>query len=136
MEITEGNKLIALFMGMDKLPPRYYNEMNPALEYFGKKDSHNYSNVVNEMELNYHSHWDWLMPVVEKIESLKSVDGRGEVNYIVTIEESYCVVSQGGENSIVEVIGDDKIESVWLTVVDFIQWYNTASKAESKTKEE
>jgi hypothetical protein len=65
------------------------------------------------------------MAVVEKIESMTVVDGRGEVNYVFTIEANYCVISQGGEAPLFENQHDTKIQCVFQTVTDFIHWYNT-----------
>lgn len=72
--------------------------------------------------------YNWLMPVVEKIESLTMEDGRGEVNYVVTIETDYCVVSVGGEEVVAEAqafdSGISKIGIVYECVVKFTEWYN------------
>ena len=55
-EILDGNKLIAEFMGgtLDNPKAKYY--------YFLERGRY-------EMELKYHSSWDWLIPVIGKITS-------------------------------------------------------------------
>jgi hypothetical protein len=55
-EINKRNMSIADFMGCHKYTSSHYNvnHMSMALVLFS--------------DLKYHSSWDWLMPVVEKIE--------------------------------------------------------------------
>ena len=86
--------------------------------------------------LKYHKSWDWLMPVVDKIESLK-IDGKIVIPYI-TIQGFFCGVNKWGvykNDELVEPIktwitgGDfiepiSKIDGVFHTVVEFIKWYN------------
>ena len=79
-EIIEGNKLIAEFM--DK-PPHIMPEL-----------------------LKYHTSWDWLMPVVEKIGSLSYNDSNNKFQPSV------------------ERFLENDIESIWRQIVIFITWYN------------
>ena len=72
-EIIEGNKLIAEFMGYNLIIPsmrRYPN--NWKTSYWERNydiEKHTTDHVLcEENGLKYHSSWDWLMPVVEKIE--------------------------------------------------------------------
>ena len=55
-EVIKGNKLIAEFMGWEKSP--YPN--TPHKMYKG-------DNGVHIDNLEYHSSWDWLMPVCIKL---------------------------------------------------------------------
>ena len=59
MENLENNKLIADFMG---LKPNRHNQdpLHPTdfAEYGGK--------FIKYSDMEYHTSWDWLMPVVEK----------------------------------------------------------------------
>ena len=69
-------------------------------------------------ELRYHSSWDWLMPVVEKIESL---------GYTVDIANSdYQIRKTGDTEAFIFHYGPDrpKIKAVYEAVVEFIKWYN------------
>src|SRR4051812_17481784 len=71
--------------------------------------------------------WNTLMPLVDKIETLESEDGRGQVPYVVTIEPQYCVISRGGEAVLWETQSEPdepKIQTVWETVLKFIEAYN------------
>src|SRR5688500_4790362 len=81
-EIQEKNKLIAEFMGVidvlkmfgynDGFAYRFDKPIGSALDYdeygdvFLSKEEDTWE--VDSME--FHSSWDWIMPVVEKIESL------------------------------------------------------------------
>ncbi len=100
MKTTEGNKLIAEFM----------KSRNRKISGFDITD------------LRYDSSWDWLMLVVEKIESLDDHD------YDVRIEGDDCMIQNYDHSKIVaDQIGFDtrsKIKTTWLAVVQFIQWYN------------
>lgn len=69
----------------------------------------------------YHKSWDWLMPVVEKIEMLDCVLAVTISTNEVTIE------SMNEEFTFIEVIrweDKDSIRGVYKAVVEFIEWYN------------
>jgi hypothetical protein len=101
-EIIEGNKLIAEFMG----------KKTTKIEY-EKNES-----VVCPVPLYYDSSWDWLIPVVEKIELGARVDIYGKA----------CKISQSQWTVDIAHINEKKIIAVWECVVDFIQWYNKQVK--------
>tara|TARA_R100000900_G_C3333803_1_gene163896 strand:+ start:917 stop:1204 length:288 start_codon:yes stop_codon:yes gene_type:complete len=66
MNTQENNKLIAEFMGI------VYPKLNNVIVIDNV--------VIKEDELQYHLSWDWLMPVVEKIEEYLSANV-GKVGY-------------------------------------------------------
>lgn len=107
--MNENNILIAKFM-----------DRNPPKENYGL--------------LWYHESWNWLMPVVEKIESLTFGN---TTQFDVVIDKRGCCITQyfyGGEHQKWQTglyNKLNKIESVWTCVVDFIKWYNTVNN-ESK----
>lgn len=114
-EIKENNKLIAKFMDiefnkdMDKCNHPLIKAPWPPVEC-----------------LQYHQSWSWIMPVVEKIESLKSeissLDVQICVNHTAILVESspiYCCVRQFSNLR--------KIDTVYLLVVEFLKWYNAKS---------
>jgi hypothetical protein len=117
---TIENRLIAEFDGW-----KYY----PVDKYCHFARLKRGDEAMSASAMKYHSDWNELMPVVEKIESMTVVDGRGEVNYVFTIEANYCVISQGGEAPLFENQHDTKIQCVFQTVIDFIQWYNTTKNS-------
>ena len=62
MKTTENNKLIAEFMELEASP-----KYNPK-EYYIKE--YNSGEWYLPEEMQYHTSWDWLMPVVDKIEQV------------------------------------------------------------------
>ena len=65
-------------------------------------------------ELQYHKSWDWLMPVVEKIEQTN--DGCT----LVIIEDERCHIdNQKGFE--IDSVGHTKIEAVYNAVIKFIK---------------
>ena len=106
MNIEEGNKLIAEFMGKD------VGHGNMVVIY------------KTWTEMKYHYSWDWLMPVVERIEEIEI---RGM--YMVIIEQQYCCIKHVAEGDILlyETIAQEsasKIDATWQTVIKFIERYN------------
>lgn len=108
MDYTESNKLIAIFMDQkDKL-----------------KDSLEYG--------DFHLYWDWLMPVVEKIESL---------GYWFNIKKNHVTVAWDNKTTldskmIHSEFGDlSKIERVYSCVVEFIKYYNYNENKKEKEGE-
>jgi hypothetical protein len=118
-EIIQGNKLIAHFMDEYDL---FHWERDPFNEY---------------RKADYHSNWENLMPVVEKIEQIKdNYHGR----FGVYIGSNTCTIQSTKFRSDKKipkppyyfncVTLDTKINSTYLMVVRFIKWYNT-NKVES-----
>ncbi len=105
-EIIEGNKLIAEFMGGE------FNERQ-SFVYFKLPVNKAYS-VLDD--LKYHSSWDWLMPVVEKIEK-----GNFGVKQCRKVVEIY--IDDTKEN-IIHSKHRNRIESLWYAIIEFINWYN------------
>lgn len=95
IDVESGNKLIAEFMGV-----RWNNEPNSSIE------------------TKYHSSWDWLMPVVEKINS--------GWKYDVIIFRTSCHINDELQVIVESNIGKDEklIDCVWQAVIKFIQWHN------------
>ena len=95
-EILEGNKLIFEFMG---------DSMN-NINDFSKPD---------DGMLCFDWCWDWLMPVIEKIESL---------SHPVYISSNNCIIYEHtgkdhGWN--IDSYSSSKIESCWLVCVHFVE---------------
>lgn len=111
MDTTTGNKLIAEFMkwtvepGMEKEDDPYYNFNNGW-------------NMILLSDMKYHSDWNWIMPVVEKIEAL---------GYVCNIDKSRTFISALLDNKSFYSgrVGDEtKLDTLWQCVTQFIQWYN------------
>lgn len=159
-EILEGNKLIAEFIGLYE-EHRYINIESGN---FCKRESDSTylepttvrTNGKNQyVSLKYHFSWDWLIPVVEKIELL---------GYTTSFKTQYCrinpieglyyehivkslwsghtyrnledgVLPSKENNFHVLNIGNDtnpinKIEMIYLCVINFIKWYNETNNKE------
>lgn len=71
--------------------------------------------VSNFMGENYPIEIDfnWIMPVVEKIESLGG--------YTKIMDNGMCIDG----DLVIERWGDTKIEGTFKTVIEFIKWYNS-----------
>lgn len=138
-EILEGNKLIAEFMGWQE----------PSLEYkikwCGVKTEERLKKINEEYipylikeknseplfkdSLRYHSSWDWLMPVVEKIAELDIAYRVGIVliGYVKIngFQMPPIVKNVSREGSL---INPTWLNATWLAVVEFINWYNDNGK--------
>ena len=115
MKTIENNKLIAEFMGLSYCKKHLY-------EGWYKNHEHNHR-LCDFNGLKYHSDWNWLMKVVEKIESIE--DGI----YQVDILQEGCKILKRCCLLIDKRVGKlesdtTKIESVYLACVEFIKWYN------------
>jgi hypothetical protein len=119
-EIIENNKLIAEFMGgLWNEPSQMYGIGNAEYIKIGKvkgyvKACYHYKLT----DLKYHSSWDWLMPVVEKIER------HNEFTNVLFFPQG-CSININTENGFhFDVDCDAKIEAVYNACVEFIKWYN------------
>ena len=108
----KDNRLIAEFMG-EKFTDT--SGVVQGLNYKLIEKKHGKGNNG----FRFHTSWDWLMPVVEKIESL---------GYELMIAESRCKINHNTDYSIEEVINIDiigsKREATYQAVVEFIKEYN------------
>ena len=104
----EDNILIAEFMGFDPITEKYFEDNG----FENDKQM-----IIDTSSCKYSTSWDWLMPVVENIESINI--GNDE-------DKFYNVVIEGLECSIWLIckVGQTKIESTYKAVVAFIKWYN------------
>lgn len=119
--IEENNKLIAEFMG-------YIDNGDP--EYLIHPET-NYDHSINDKEwFLYNTSWDWLMPVVEKIEPLVlnvSISKNGtnimrffENGNLPLDNPSFIItLNEAGIKNV-----NTKIEATYKAVVEFIKWYN------------
>jgi len=105
MKTIENNKLIAEFMGLSiKEGVCYYTD---------EDDMFPMGIEVEEPYLPYDDSWDWLMPVLKKIDSY--------ANEVMSIDEfdnyrsSYKMISSPTHY---------EIDYVHTQAVEFIKWYN------------
>lgn len=105
------NELIAEFMCVEKCTdPNCANDRCYLYKEFKDTSSGNYRKIE---EMKYHTSWDWLMPVVEKIEMVKGVH--------FVISELGCDVYSFGKQ-ISNSREETKILTVYKAVVEFIKW--------------
>lgn len=100
-EIVEGNKLIAHFSD-----PTWKDRVDLSW-----KD-------IEDYLPSYHLYWDYLMPTIEQIESLK---------HPVYISSNNCIIYEkvGRDHGWhFDNYGKTKIEAAWISVVEFIKFYN------------
>jgi hypothetical protein len=117
-KIIEGNRLIAKFMGynVEMIDNEFYFTLDDMLESF-----------CND-EIHYHSSWDWLMPVMQKIGTLGfcitlEFDEKPYLTYISIMDNSTATyIDEDYEDRDYEIESD--IHLAWFNVVNFIKWYN------------
>ncbi len=95
MNTIENNKLIADFMGLDSfkdsLASLHQGKINVDIDVYE--------------QAQYHTSWDWLMPVVEKIKDIGVASEKiDNIDFVLT-----C---------------DLRIKNLYQEVVEFIKWYN------------
>jgi hypothetical protein len=111
-EITEGNKLIAKFMGIATKENNEWDIIGYSWDYSCDAD-------YKEFELCYEYSWDWLMPVVEEIKDMH--DLHNLQNTII-----YLIHKQGGMDARLNSISD-----LWMAVVEFIKSDNQNLKSKN-----
>jgi len=123
MKNLENNKLIAEFMGLDELGRYVPTKLLPSIKY-GL-----FQGIFEIEETEFHISWDWLMPVVDKIEKL-NFEINGVVSSVdINIIYGDCIIQDEdglGELYIYKHSNEsgNKLESVYRAVVEFIKWYN------------
>lgn len=76
---------------------------------------------------NYHNCWDYLMRVIEKIDTLDWLKG---CQYSVIISSHQCVIKDDHEEEVIsnsqwQKEGDTRLTFSYKAVVEFIKWHNT-----------
>lgn len=114
--IVENNKLFAEFLDWE------FDDLSETFEtpFLQLVDSHafgdeQYSCKLQDFELEFHSDWNWLMKVVEKIESL---------GYRIEIVKHICRIYLSNKETIIISENTPNIEAVYTACVEFIKWYN------------
>ena len=123
--IIENNKLIAEFLNweFDDLSETFETPFLKLVEpqAFGDEQ---FSCKLQDFELEFHSDWNWLMQVVEKIENLSK---EGET-YMFSITKFSARVTYKGSRIVDLPIDNTKIEAVYNACIEFIKWYNEQNK--------
>ena len=132
-EILEYNKRCAKFLGaIDNthewgfmLQP---NELNLSFDLFNKKlFSNDEGSGWFVKDLKFHSDWNWIMEVVEKIQTLDKLGG------IVMIQQGRCRITSrmAGDNTVYADVSyyylhgmRKQKEAVVQAINQFLIWYN------------
>lgn len=125
-EVIEGNKLIAEFMGILESSGTTLSESGIIVSAKG----YDYRGEFLLLdELRYNTSWDWLMPVIDKIET--------DRNYAVILSLNQCEIKCKVMSDTTRITSADlahgsnysgknsKLSNTWLAVVEFIKWYNS-----------
>lgn len=159
-KIIEGNKLIAEFMGHpckmwidpDVVMGSDYNciEVVPDVEdrelftvsyNFGLSEAEAWDDELEDAIPPYSLSWDWLMLVVEKIESLPLHEEIQEVKdtvwgdcyATVDMKSDRCLIWLMPNWTIVNVFcGKGRLCATYNAIIEFIKWYNKQKENESK----
>jgi hypothetical protein len=118
--LEENNRMIVEFMGHEEEQTES-GEFVYAIEF---QNPEKLNDIQVEFfcahEFKYHISWDWLMPVVEKIESLEySV----EKNLQRIDGDFQCLITKGND-ILFQEFAVKSIEAMHYVVVEFINFYN------------
>ena len=105
MKTQENNKLIAEFMGrelQDDSTDRWYGSYREPNGILHKN--------TNKEPLLFHTSWDWLIPVVQKL-----------IDVYVSIDEQ-------DEQNLQQSVLYDKIDSVYQITLEIIEKYNSEDR--------
>jgi len=105
-EISNSNVLMAHFMGL-----KCGNDWEVRSEI---------AQWCHPMDLKYDKSWDWLMPVVEKIETMDYGFKMCRKVVEVYVDSTKEVILKTKESC--------RMESLFKAVVEFINWYNANKK--------
>jgi len=114
----EDNKLLAEFMGFQQTNIGWYDAEEVLLR--AERD-----NTFDNLKFN--TDWNWLMQVVEKIESIE--DNRflfqtsARQGFYAEIRERFSY-----ETKIEDAYGKTRIQATYNACVRFIKWYNEQNK--------
>ena len=118
--MLEDNKIIAEFLDWE------FDDLSETFEtpFLKLVDPHafgdeQFSCKLQDFELEFHSDWNWLMLVVEKIESL---------GYRIEIVKHICRIYLSNKETIIISENIPKVEAVYNACVEFIKWYNNQNK--------
>lgn len=123
-EIISGNKLIAEFMAIRNSDGTLYRNKAGGYQagtlHFSGLPINYCVPPIDYASQQWDSSWDWIMPVVEKIEGL---NWSTEINFIPSLGHLFSFISAGAR------LGEPKrypikIDAAYSAVVEFIKWYN------------
>jgi len=130
-QIISNNIVIAKFMGWKPSVTEGPNGINLLYLPNDETGEYNYNcEQMNVESMKYHNSWDWIMGVVEKIESL--TDSKITNAYWFEIGPGFILLHSHPQ--IVNVpdfeirVKNNKLSAVYNAVIKFIEWYNSQEK--------
>ena len=127
LNMEKNNKLIAKFMGWERddfsldgyIIPKNWNSHHDLCQDF---DS------LSPKDMMFHNSWDWLMPVVDKIEDTCSTNlHKYSANQMIKEKYTFEILSYSN-NFGNTTYGKNKLQVIYKGVVEFIKWYNKIKK--------
>lgn len=114
------NKLIAEFMGYPPMTDAVDDrtiayDVGGSVMNINNTHNENDDNVFHPDDMKFHTSWDWLMPVVEKIESL---------GYWVNRNDGDITISNKSDMVVVTPMSSGGIDMMYKAVVEFIKEVN------------
>lgn len=99
-QTLKNNKLIAEFMVFARYTNDYY-----------KCKYHNHPKVIllPTKNMKFNKDWNWLMPTIEKIQNIKTINTNGYEVWRFKLHATLC---------------EADIKTTYKAVVEFIRWYN------------
>lgn len=81
----------------------------PELPYYG--------------HIKFHSDWNWLMLVVDKIESLETSNGS---TFTIDFHRDSVLIFEYGKytNEIIHIEGLGRMQNLYNACIEFVKWYN------------
>ncbi len=130
--MKDKDNIIAKFMGGEIISTEEYEMPHGSystgiITHWKSPKGIPYGNehLINVGSFRYSFDYNWLMPVVEEIESLgynSCIELVSDNTHRVTIYSPiYGEIGIGGKE-------DSKIQAIYSAVIDFIEWYNINKK--------
>ena len=140
-EQLQGNRIIAEFLNLSEGFPHETDQFG----YHQCVEGYNVPNIINHYkhkddmdyhqfkidQLQYHSSFDWLMPVVEKIQSIPITPAPNYRGYRIEIVVQGYVEITGFPMPRISTnvsIEGSLINAIYSAVIQFITWYNKTKK--------
>lgn len=127
-DIKEYNKMCAEFLKWEHTS----NDGFICIETYCHLDYNSYYSGTHS-HLRFHTDWNWIMEVVEKIESTQRSKFSPYTHPAVEVSSLCCsIVFYGNYKQVVaEVIRPTKKEAVVQAVWEFLNWYQQQSKPQT-----
>ena len=125
-QIIDNNKLIAEFM--EAKPNLYTLRKDGSRNYFyGIHVGNIYEKAIKPKGMPFYTDWNWLMPIVEKIEQTE-INKFGSGCQVTIMNNSCSILSSLSGINILLRVDKTRIKATYKAVVEFIKWYNKEGK--------